>query len=201
MNKYFLFTPKNASNITSAFAPEETKLSYELIPELVSCNKLPFELKLVKITIGKKGIITSDDLTGVENLWFDCESSSLAWPLMSERLKALIESYLTGTEGVDWIQAIVKYNEERQKYYIMRFAKMLDVLDMQKTLFREGTTDVLRPVFSLTKIRDYAVFSRPTSYDFWRIPSGIYMNESLKRAIQKAKLTGTYFKEVLVKKL
>lgn len=199
MSNYFLFTPKNASYMTSAFAPEDSKLSYELIPELDSCNELPFELKLVKILFGKKGIILNDDLTGMENIWFDCEPSSFAWPLMSERLKALIESYLTGEEGADWIQAIVKYNEERRKYYIMRFAKKLDVLNMQETLFVEGTTDVFCPVFSLAKIRNYTVFHRPTSYNLWKIPSGIYINESLKKAIQKAKLTGTYFEKVSVK--
>lgn len=190
MSNYYLLSGKNNPKVASAFAPEGTKLAHELITELDNVKELPFELNLVKLTVGKNGLIESNDLSDLKEIWQDYQPNSLAWPLMSEKLKSVIEKSLTGNEGIDWISVIVKGSGEQRKYYIPRFSKMLDVLDKQKTIFVQGTDRVIRPVFSLSKIDKYNVFHQPSAHSLWKITSGLYVSEALKKAIQKEKLTG-----------
>ncbi len=198
MNNYYLLSGKNNPKVASAFAPEGTKLAHELISELENVNALPFELNLVKLTVGRNGLIESNDLSDLKEVWLDYQPNNLFGPLFSEKLKSVIENNLTGNEGIDWISAIVKAPNEQRTYYIPRFSKMLDVLDTQKTLFVQGTDHIIRPVFSLSKIGKYSVFHRPSSHSLWKIPSGLYVSEALKKAIQKEKLTGLDFEKTSI---
>jgi len=190
MKNYYLLSGKNSQKVASAFAPEGIKLAHELIPALDNIIELPFELRLVKLTIGKNGLVKSDDLSDLKEIWLDNQPNNLFGPLFSEKLKSIIEKNLTGNEGIDWISAIVKAPNEQRSYYIPRFSRMLDVLDPQKTMFVQGTDMIIKPVFSLPKIRKYNMFHTPDSHNLWKIPSGLYISESLKKAIQKEKLTG-----------
>jgi hypothetical protein len=199
MKKYFLLSWKNGKEpLASAFAPKGSKFGQDLISELNGKNKLPFELSLVKLDFGENGLIESKDISDLKEIWLDYQPNSLAWPLISERLKSIIEANLTGNEQTDWIECKVKNGNEVRTYYILRFNKMLDVLDMQKTMFVQGTDHIIRPVFVNSKINNYSIFSKPSSHDLWKITSGLYVNDALKEAIQKAKLTGMDFEKISV---
>jgi hypothetical protein len=199
MEKYYFLSWKGGNGpLASAFAPDGTKLAQDLIPELEGINVLPFDLSLVNLSVGKNGLIQSDDLTGIKEIWVDYQPNSLAWPIMSERLKSVIESNLTGNENIDWITCKIKSDKEERQYYIPRFNKMLDVLDMQKTLFVKDMDFVIRPVFAVSKISTYSIFHKPATHDLWKITSGLYVNEKIKKAIQKEKLTGLIFEKVSV---
>jgi hypothetical protein len=199
MEKYFLLSWKNGKEpLASAFAPKGSKLAQDLISELNGINKLPFELSLVKLDVGKNGLIESNDLSDLKEIWLDYQPNSLAWPLMSERLKSVIEVNLTGNEQIDWIECKVKNGSEERTYFIPRFTKMLDVLDMQKTMFVQGTDHIIKPVFASSKISIYGIFTKPSSHDLWKITSGLYVSDVLKKAIQKAKLTGIDFEKTTV---
>ena len=195
-SKYFLFTPKHKSEITSAYAPEGTKLAHELISEIKDLDEMPFEFTLVKLSTGKEGIIESEDLSGLAQVWLDYQPNSLAWPLMSLKLKSVIEGNLTGKEGIEWISAKINANGEQKTYYIPRFVKKLDVLNKEKTLFVPGTDSIIKPCYALAKIQEYSVFHKPSL--FWQITSGFYISATLKKAIQKVKLTGVSFERTLV---
>lgn len=199
MEKYFLLSWKNGKEpLANAYAPKGTKLAQDLISELNGLNKLSFELSLVKLDVGENGLTESNDLSDLKEIWLDYQPNSLAWPLMSERLKSVIEANLTGNEQIDWIVCNVKSTNEGRPYFILRFNKMLDVLDMQETMFVQGTDHIIRPVFTSLKIRGYSVFSKPSSHDLWKITSGLYVSDTLKKAIQKAKLTGMDFEKTSV---
>jgi len=197
-NNYYFLTIKDYKEVASAFAPDNTKLDHELIPELVGKNELPFEFRLVKLIVCNKGLIKSDKLSDLENIWLDFQPNSLAWPLISERFKNLICENLTGKECINWIQAKINGENESRIYYILRFEKMLDVLDVEQTLFVKGTDHIIRPHFSLEKIKGFSVFNKPASCDLWKITSGIYINEHLKKMIVKEKLLGPAFEKVRV---
>jgi hypothetical protein len=199
MEKYFLLSWKNGKEpLASAFAPKGSKLAQDLISELNGINKLPFELSLVKLDVGKNALIESNDLSDLKEIWLDYQPNSLAWPLMSERLKSVIEANLTGNEQIDWIECKVKNGSEERTYFILRFNKMLDVLDMQKTMFVQGTDHIIKPVFASSKISAYGIFSKPSLYDLWKITSGLYVSDVLKKAIQKEKLTRVDFEKTTV---
>lgn len=199
MEKYYSLSWKEGRDpLASAFAPKGSKADHELIKELNGKNKLPFELSLIKLDVGKNGLIESNDLSGLKEIWLDYQPNSLAWPLMSERLKSIIEANLTENEQIDWIECKVKNGTEQRTYFILRFNKMLDVLDKQKTLFVQGTDHIIRPVFASSKINAYNIFSAPSSYELWKITPGLYVSDTLKKPIQKAKLTGIDFEKTTV---
>lgn len=193
---YFLSGRNNEGSVASAFAPEGNKL--ELIEDLDNVKELPFELELVKLTVEKRGLEVAKNLNNLKSIWLDYQPNSFATPLFSKKFKALIERELTGNEGVNWIVVKVNGNNEKKVYYMLRFEKMLDVLDYEKTLFVEGTDHIIRPCFSLSKINKYSIFHRPSSHNLWKIPSAIYINEELKKKIMKEKITGVSFEKVMV---
>jgi hypothetical protein len=197
-DNYYFLTIKDYPEVASAFAPDDTKLAHELIPELVDADKLPFELRLVKLSVGKNELIKSNDLSGLDKTWLDLQPNSLAWHLMSEKLMNLIKNNLTGKEYLDWIPATINNGDEKRIYYIPRFERKLDVLDEKNTMYVKGTDHIIRPHFSLKKIKDLAFFHTPDSYNLWKIPTGLYINETLRKGIIKEKLVGIGFEKVRV---
>lgn len=198
VDNYYLLANKNYSKVASAFAPDNTKLAHELIPELINTNKLPFELNLVKLSIGKNGLIESNDLSGLDNIWLDLQPNTLAMPLMSEKLMKLIKDNLTGKEYLEWIFVTINKGDEKRNYYIPTFKKKLDVLDEKRTMYVKGTDHIIRPHFSLKKIKNISIFHKPDSGNLWKIPSGLYINERLQKEIVKQKLIGIEFEKIRV---
>ncbi|MEM6738247.1 MAG: DUF1629 domain-containing protein [Bacteroidota bacterium] len=195
-NKYYFFSPKHKSDVTSAYAPEGTKLDHELIPEIEKLDEMPFEFNLVRLKATKDGLIPNNDLSGLNKIWLDLQPNSFAWPLMSLKLQAVVENNLTKKEGVKWLKAKINGNGEKRDYFIPRFINKLDVLDEEKTTFVPGTDHIIKPSFNLSKIQEYVIFHQPSP--FWQITSSIYISESLKKAIQKEKLTGVSFEKASV---
>lgn len=196
MTDYYSLDGKDYAQGASAFAPDDVAPHYILIEELRDTNELPFEFKLVKLTVTKTGLSKSDDLVGIKNIWLDYQLNSLALPMFSERMREIIDQNLTGNEGIDWILAKVKGNDEERNYYILRFNKVLDVLDYHKTSFIEDTDYVIIPTFELAKIQNYSIFHIPSSDNLCSITRSIYINEKLKNQLQKGKLTGLNFEKI-----
>ncbi|MBL7881289.1 MAG: hypothetical protein JNN23_15760 [Chryseobacterium gambrini] len=191
MQKYYLLSWKDEKEPSaSAFPPEGTKLAQDLISDLEGINTIPFELDLIKLDIGKNGLIKSSDLSGIKELWKDYQINRFAWPLMSKKMKSVVENNLTGNEGIDWLEAKINAPTEQNTYYIPRFNKELDVLDLEKTMFIEGTDHIIKPVFAASKIDMFSIFTKPSSL---KITSSLYVNETIKKAMQKEKLTGISF--------
>lgn len=198
MMEYYLLSGLYSSPVASAFAPEGTPLAHELIPKVGDSLVMPFELSLIKLSVEKNGIVKSSDLSGLNNLWLDYLPNSLAWPLFSYRLMTVVENNLTGNEGINWVKATVNGGGERREYFIPRFTKPLDVLDVKRTTFIRGTDQIIKPFFSIEKIEKYSVFTRPAHHDLWKITSSIYVSEQLKLEIQKERLTGIEFEKTRV---
>ncbi len=199
MHNYYLITPKESRDCSFAMAPESErgKLYDELLDDLTGVSELPYQFNLMRLSVGKKGLIRSEDLSGVPEIWLDILPNSFAWPLYSEGLKAIIEKHLTGREVIEWIKAPINGPAEQRFYYIPVFQKKLDVLDTQKTKYLMGSESVLIPCFSYSKVKNYSLFHIPTSGLLWKIRNG-YISESLKKAIQKENLQGIHFEKSVV---
>jgi len=59
---------------------------------------MPFEFELVKLSVGRKGLIKSNDLSGLKAIWYDLQPNSFAWNFMSERLITIVNNNLSGRE-------------------------------------------------------------------------------------------------------
>lgn len=199
MKKYYCVYWKDNAEVASAFYEGKNQLGYELISELEGKNEMPLDFKLMKIKEKKNGLTIDDDTEMLKNIWQDYQPNSLGWPIMSEKFKSVIEESLTGNEQIDWITCNLKNKDETRKYYILRFNMKRDVLDRKKTLFMDKEKEgVIKPVFSFSKIKNCNIFPRPSSYDFWKIPSSFYVSEDVKKKIQKEKLIGIELEKALI---
>lgn len=194
MKKYYLFGSKQSNNkVASAYAPSGAKLAQELIEDLENKYELPFELNMVKLTIGKNSIEESDDLNGIETIWLDYLPNSFAWPLFSNRLKSIISNHLTGQEYIDWIRAKINTLSEQKEYYIPRFRDKLDVLDKEKSTYIPDTDHIIKPCFSLLNISRYSMFHFPLDSNLWKITSILYISDELKKILQEENISGVCF--------
>ena len=147
MNYYHLSWKRN-HEVASAFALQEIKLDGELISRVEGRQSLPFDFELRKVKESNDGIIIDRQLAGLNDICLDYQPNNLAWPLMSEKLKSVIEKELLGNEAIDWLVCNVKTENAERRYYILRFNVLTDVLDIQKTMFVQGTDHIIKPVFS-----------------------------------------------------
>ena len=199
MSNYFSLSWTSPRQSANASAPNIKKAGHQLIADLEGLNEMPFDMHLIKITVGRNELIYSDNLSGLKNIWDDYLGNDFAWPLMSEKLKSVIEKELTGEEGIDWISVKIHGNGECRTYYILRFNKELDVLDNEHTMFQPNSARVIVPHFSLEKIKNYSVFTVPRPHcNYWKITSNIKLSEKVKKAIQKAKITAVSFSKTRV---
>lgn len=212
--KYYRLTRRDRKEFLSAFCKYNLS-EYEQIASLDGKSEMPFDFKVVRMKETPIKLIVDDNVDLLKTVWWDFMPNTLSGTMMSERLKNVIEEYLTGEEHVDWISCNVRCKDESRVYYMMRFNKKLDVLDMEKTLFFEDEEDIddeteeekeekektiYIPVYSLAKIKKLSVFHKPSSYNFWRLPLVFYVNEDIRKRIKKEKLTGMAFEKAVLSK-
>jgi hypothetical protein len=194
--KYYLLTFKYPEGTAFADTTGETPIAFMLIEQLKGKTKLPFALQLKKVSMGKKGVISNPDISGVKHRWMDYQPNHLAWPLMSERMKKVVADNLGGKEKIEWIEAEIIAGKEQRAYYIPRFKKKLEVLDREKTVFVKGTDHVSKPCFAAEKVLHYELFHGEEM--FWQITSALYVSEKMKETLIREKISGTGFEEVWV---
>jgi len=195
INKSYLIGYQEKQKVASAFASVGTKLPYELISEIKG-NEVPFEFTIKKITVKNNKAIVTNDLSDIKDIWLDYQPNSLVWPLMSPKLKAIIENNLTVQDSIKWIKAKIYAKNEEKIYYIPMFTKELNVIDEKKTMYIPKTKQIIKPCFSLSKIKNYSIFHKPSI--FWQITPNIYINEKIKKTIKKNKLTGINFEKICI---
>ena len=109
-----------------------------------------------------------------------------------------METYLSDKEGVNWIETKIWGNGEEKKYFIPRFSRKLDVISIENTKFIPGTNQILRPCFALSKVQAFHLFHGELKHHLWKITPFLYVSETIKKAIQKEKLTGISFEKAFV---
>ena len=201
MNKIFFMCDNPYQKIASAVAPNNLPYGTEMIDLLESTDKMPFDFILKNMIFTKKGFYYNDDFSKYKELWGECQLNSKAWLLFSKRLRSIVEENLKGGEGIRWISCNINHGDETRVYYTPFFTKRVDVLDLDKCDYgnREHTMEnLIKPVFDFSKASLYAMFSLPRFSNFWKMPSGAYVSEDLKRKITKAGIKGLCFEQCAV---
>jgi hypothetical protein len=180
MSNYYLLSWKDNESDSIAFAPDNVPLAQELIETVVTKDELPFEFTL------RNGNLQ------------DYLGNSLAWPIMSEKMKNIFEKNKSSLENISWIICNVKSNGQIIQYYLLCFNKQMDVLDATKTMYVPGTDVIIKSSFSIEKIKNLSVFTQPNINPLWKITPMIYVNEAIRKQILAAKLTGINFEKTRV---
>lgn len=85
---------------------------------MIGRTSLPFDLHLRSVKLTRNDLIEVRDLTKIKHLWVDYQPNVLAWPLMSQKMKELVESFLTGKEGIAWMKTTVRTPDDLREYFI-----------------------------------------------------------------------------------
>jgi hypothetical protein len=152
-------------------------------------------LELESVSITDKGLKRRGYLED-NCLPVDYQPNSLAWPMMSIRMKKIIDKLLIGNEGLKWIEAEVKGGEMVYSYFIPVFSKKLETLDSEKTSFVPNTNLIIKQVFDYNKICYYEIFHGHSL--FWQITRQIYVSERIKNELLKNFISGITFESVKV---
>lgn len=190
VKNYYFLGSKIKRRTAFADTQGETPIAHELVPDVIGKTQLPFDLHLKDSKLVKGELIVSNDLDDVKHLWQDYQPNHLAWPLMSRRMMQVVSSMLTGKEGIFWIRANVRSADDCRDYYIPEFTKELDVLDETRTIYADGTSLVVKPVFSLKKVYHLNFFHIPRDTP---ISTSIIVSNQLVEAMIKEGLTGVDF--------
>ena len=110
------------------------KLAHELIPLLKDKKEFITDCYFKKISVGKDSLIYEDAEENAD-LWTDYPANWFAWPIMSEKLKDIIESNSTRKEGIDFIKMKVRHFSLEKFYYILRFNKVIDSIDKENSSY------------------------------------------------------------------
>ncbi len=191
MNYYWL-SINNDKVSTVAYAPEGTPLSHELIGEMNNREDVPFSLELRDVFVTSKFVVG-----GSSDVFYDYQPNSLAWPVMSEKMKLIIASHLTGSEYIEWKNVIINGKDISKKYYIPMFTRKLDILNVSESVCVPASGIVLKPCFDKEKVRNLSVIHSPNR--FWQISTQIYVNEEIKRDLIDSGIDELCFSRVKMK--
>lgn len=190
MNYYWL-SINNDKVSTVAYAPEGTPVSHNLIEMMENREDVPFSLELRDVFLTSKLTVGE-----VSDVFYDYQPNSLAWPIMSERMKSIIASHLTGYEYIEWKSVIINGKGISKKYYIPMFTRKLDTLNISESVYVPVSGIVLKPCFDKEKIKNLSVIHSPNL--FWPISTQIYVNEEIKRDLVNSGIKELCFSRVKV---
>ncbi len=180
---YYLLLPKFSEDAANIFPKAGCNVPKNIIESLEGKNQLSFEFDYSKNE--NKSLIAY-------------QPNTLNLPLFSLKFKEVIEQNLFGTENNDWITAYIYENRFYQKYYVLRFNTLFDVLNLEKTKFIFGTNFIEKPIFDALKIQKIAIFTSNAPKNHWKITTEIYVNEAIMKAVKNTKLKSLDFVKVNV---
>lgn len=171
-------------------------LSWDGMTDLLQKRDLSsIQWKIGILYIKKGALADSDDLSLLKDIWIDFCPNVFALPIMSQRMKDIVDANLTGNENVYWVPLNVEANGEIRQYYILQFESRILVLDKRKSIF---WNDFLgKAVFSKKKVTGYSIVS--DQHDVvWQTMPTFYINAAIRRQFMKAKITGISYSPVEV---
>ena len=189
---YYWISINNNSVSTVAYAPKGIPASHDLITEVEEKKALPFSLKLYNVAVNEKLV-----KGGLSDIFYDYQPNSLAWPLMSERMKSIIVSHLTGLELIEWKEVTIEGYSTSKLYYIPFFLSKLDTLNKAESIVIPSSGIVLKPCFKREEVEKYAVFHGYSK--FWKITTQIYINEDIKKELIESNLKELSFSRINIK--
>ena len=121
----------------------------------------------------------------------DYQGSNPIYRLCSKKLKSIIDQYKSSVDAIQWLPMIIKEkNGTEYEYFILHFPECSDVIDKGKSIIY-GEEQIVKPVFSLTKINGHEVFN----YDPFNF-LGLVISERIKNEVEKAGCTNLSISKV-----
>ena len=196
IRKYYWLCPKSYKGEPIADAPEGLPCGSQMLEWIKDMDALPFDLTLYDVKVTSKGIHN----TGVSSqIPIDYVANSEALPMMSGKMRAIIETGLNGNGGIRWMSARIHNATDTFQYFVPVFTKFLDTLDLEHTLFSIRSAEsfvkpyrnIVKPYFKAAVVQQYGMFHN--CGPFWQITTGIYARADIMKSLKQEKITGISF--------
>mgnify|MGYP006910066251 FL=1 len=196
---FMTWRASNSDNIGLAYSTIEPQSDVFLVPKVIDSSRLffDFEIRNVKVSSGGLVEIDKDELDGKGKV--DYQPNNFAWPIVSVKMKQIIDSVSTAADCISWVQTSLLFNQRDYDYFVLVFNRSYDVIDEHKTLYiNKANNHILKPHFSLKKIQDLelSLFRKPFSHNYERITPGIFVTGKLRKHLLEAGVSGIKFEKV-----
>lgn len=199
--KYYELDVKVTEFTPFAWQPQEYEMNTsELIKLFSNVDEVPYQLNLTVCTKDRKGLHYSENFSLLDEVFPDYLLQLYVAPLLSERLKQIIENGCTGNEHIKWIKIPVKAGNDVKNYYQPMFLVPLDVIDESNSRYIiPGDKSTIIPCYSLQKLEKFNVFyMNPyiSNIDLWKLPTHINISDSIVKEIKAQGIKGLIFRQL-----
>ncbi len=192
--KRFYFMVSKRKELVLVLNKTDLEDESELFKLIERKNKLPFSCVVKKYVNEIDKSYPTDNFENVKLIWADFIGNIDSLPMFSKKMKNVIDNYLTSKNNIHWKEAKVdKFDGENRTYYLPWFNEKMDVLDNEKTTYKEieGHKLLFTAYYDYEKVKDLHFFHKPNT--FYQLPTAFYVSEELKNEIEKQQLTGVEF--------
>src|ERR1051326_1084449 len=120
-----------------------------------------------------------------DGVFSDYQANNMGWHLCSRPLKAVIMSFVSRQDHVQWLPIMIKGNsDDRNHYYILHLTEPRNVLSRARTIFSDD--HVIKPVLNARAIGVSNVFTYADAVK-------VYVSGPVRRAILAAGMKGIDF--------
>jgi len=121
----------------------------------------------------------------------DFQFNSCGFLLFSEKLRTIIEKYITEIDSPKWFPAkVTDLNGVTTDYSILYLFDKTDFLDYQNSTFVQGTDHPIKKRFDLVKIGDRLLFNST------KFGVSLCAHDIIRKEIKKEGCTGLYFYKI-----
>ena len=175
------FPEEETSSTPLAISPDGEKTLIDWMEAIESNRRFPFQYRLSP-KMSLDGYIADD----------------LGVPLFSEQARNIIDELMTGEEGIEWYEVPVVQSRNQYRYFAPKFTRALDVLNEDSSLYGVNKSILIKAVLSTEKIKEYSIVPIVGSSEAFFFPTRIAISDRVKKALEKARVSGISFSPIKV---
>ena len=175
------FPEEETSSTPLAISPDEGKTLIDWMEAIESNKRFPFQYRL-------SPKMSLDDYI----------ADDLGVPLFSEQVRNIIDELMTGEEGIEWYEVPVVQSRNQYRYFAPKFTRTLDILNEDSSLYGVNKSILIKAVLSTEKIKEYSIVPIVGSSEAFFFPTRIAISDRVKKALEKARVSGISFSPIKV---
>ena len=175
------FPEEETPSTPLAISPDGGKTLIDWTEAIESNRRFPFQYRLSP-KMSLDGYIADD----------------LGVPLFSEQARNIIDELMTGEEGIEWYGVPIVQSRNQYRYFAPKFTRTLDVLNEDSSLYGVNKSILIKAVLSTEKIKEYSIVPIVGSSEAFFFPTRIAISDRVKKALEKARVSGISFSPIKV---
>ena len=175
------FPEEETSSTPLAISPDGEKTLIDWMEAIESNKRFPFQYRL-------SPQMSLDDYI----------ADDLGVPLFSEQVRNIINELMTGEEGIEWYEVPVVQSRNQYRYFAPKFTRTLDILNEDSSLYGMNKSILIKAVLSTEKIKEYSIVPIVGSSEAFFFPTRIAISDRVKKALEKARVSGISFSPIKV---